>query len=236
MKASKKLGDGLGVQTMKITPQSWRWDGGRPGGNWLDGFSKDVPAVWEARLTDDGATLSELTSLLSAEERARLERLQGREDQKRFLVGRGLLRLFVGAHTGTPAHEVAFNYGPAGKPCVASSVGVPVLHFNVSHSGNLVLFAFHPTQEVGVDVEKMRPHNDLAAVAERVFPADEFEPWQRLDPQERYTAFFRIWTRHEARLKTLGSGFSDASNPLASGVTLFDLELPVDYQGAVGYL
>jgi 4'-phosphopantetheinyl transferase len=223
-------------QTMKLRPRSWNWDGRWPGSGWLDGFSRDLPAVWEAGLTEDGPTLSKLTSPLSVEERTTLERFRGREDQKRFLIGRGLLRLLIGAHMGMPAQEVEFIYGPAGKPRLAPRPGVPALHFNVAHSGKLVLLAFHPAREVGVDVEEMRTHRDQEGIAERVFTAREFEDWKRLNPSERYPAFYRLWTRHEARLKTLGVGFSGDSNPAENRVTLFDLELAEGYQGAVGWL
>jgi 4'-phosphopantetheinyl transferase len=191
--------------------------------------------VWQARLTDDPATQAYLVSLLSAEERARLARFHLREDQQRFLVGRGLLRLLVGAHLNMPAERVEFDYGPFGKPFVVPGVGVPSLHFNVSHSGKLVLLAFSPVHEVGVDVEEVRRDQDWETIARQVFSCDEYREWILLNPEERLTAFFRAWTRHEAGLKAMGLGFAGERNAaLDTYLVWFDLALPEGYQGAAG--
>jgi 4'-phosphopantetheinyl transferase len=219
---------------MKLTPQPWIWDGANPDAAWLAECPADVPVVWQARLTDDPDTQAYLISLLSAAERARLARFHLREDQQRFLAGRGLLRLLVGAHLNTPPERVKFNYGPFGKPFVVPPAGTPALHFNVAHSGKLVLLAFSPVHEVGVDVEEVRRDPDLETIARQVFAADEHRGWLRLNPAERLTAFFRAWIRHEAGLKALGLGFTgERHSALDARLTWFDLALPEGYQGAV---
>jgi 4'-phosphopantetheinyl transferase len=192
--------------------------------------------VWQAWLTDDPATQAYLASLLSAEEHARLARFQQLGDRQRFLLARGLLRLLVGAFLNTPAKGVGFGCGPFGKPFVVPVAGAPSLHFNVSHSGRLVLLAFSPVHEVGVDVEEVRCDQDWEAVARRVLSCEEYREWVRLNPEERLDAFFRSWTRREAGLKAVGLGFSsEASAASDSGIALLDLELREGYQGAVGW-
>ena len=222
---------------MKLTPQLWSWDGTQSAAGWLARCPTEVPVVWQARLPDDPATQEHLLSLLSAEERVRLARLQMREDQQRFLTGRGLLRLLVGAHFNVAAARVKFDYGPFGKPFVVPRAGAPALHFNVAHSGQLVLLAFSSMHEVGVDVEAVRPFPDMETVARQVFSADEYRGWLSLNLEARLTAFYRVWTRHEAGLKTLGLGFA-GERPAAPDARLkwFDLELPSGYQGAAGCL
>ena len=222
---------------MKLTPRPWTWPHTRLAEDWLNECPPDLPVVWQAGLTDDAATLSDLVSLLSSEDHARLERLQQHNDRQRFLIGRGLLRLLVGAQLGLPPERVEFQYGPFGKPLVIPRAGTVPFHFNVSHSGKLVLIAFHPAREVGVDVEEMRDSKDWEAVAQRVFPAEEYRNWTRLKPDERTHGFFRAWTRHEASLKTLGLGFFDESAAAHDGrLSCFDLEMPEGYQGAVACL
>jgi 4'-phosphopantetheinyl transferase len=192
--------------------------------------------VWEARLTDDPATQAYLASLLSAEEHARLACFHLLGDRQRFLLARGLLRLLVGAFLDTPAESVGFGRGSFGKPFVVPVAGVPPLHFNVSHSGELVLLALSREHEVGVDVEEVRRDQDWEAIAPRVLSCDEYREWIRLDPEERLEAFFRAWTRREAGLKAVGLGFSsEASAASDSGIALLDLELREGYQGAVGW-
>jgi 4'-phosphopantetheinyl transferase len=221
---------------MKLTPQVWDWNGGGLGNGWLDQCPADVPVVWQACLTDAPALEVNLVSLLSAEERARMKRFKLHADQQRFLVGRGLLRMLVGACLDLPASAVEFQYGPFGKPLLAGHGNVPPMHFNVSHSGKLVLLAFSRTHEVGVDVEELRPIHDWEGVARRCFRPEEYHGWACLDPPDRLTAFFQTWARHEAALKALGSGFFDENNVNAAkdaSLVRMDLELPDGYLGAV---
>jgi 4'-phosphopantetheinyl transferase len=221
---------------MKLAPRHWTWDGPDSDALRLARCPADGPTVWQAWLTDDSTTQAYLASLLSSEERARMARFHLQEDQQRFLLGRGLLRLLVGAQLDMPAERVEFGYGQFGKPFAVSRPGVPTLHFNVSHSGKLVLLALSPVHEVGVDVEEVRRCQDWEAIARQVLSGDEHREWIRLDPEARLTAFFRAWTRHEAGLKAMGLGLADEQDGgLDACMVRSYLELPDGYQGAVGW-
>lgn len=82
---------------------------------------------------------------------------------------------------------------------------VPDVHFNVSHSGNLILCAVD-RYPVGVDVETMRSiDRDVAMSC--------FTPLERmrLETDERngtWNEFYRLWTLKESYLKALGTGLS----------------------------
>jgi hypothetical protein len=101
---------------MKLTPRPWTWPSPHLVEGWLNECPNSVPVVWQAVVTDDAAILSDLISRVSAEERGRLERLQQPDDRRRFLIGRGLLRLLAGAQLGLPPERVEFQHGPFGKP------------------------------------------------------------------------------------------------------------------------
>jgi 4'-phosphopantetheinyl transferase len=219
---------------MKLTPKPWSWSAPQPGSRWLQDGPPDVPVVWLAGLAPDAAVQSHLAALLSPEEQARLQRLQLADDRQRFLAARGLLRILVGAHLNVPPERVEFDYGPFGKPCVASPNAASGLHFNVSHSGDLVVLAFHRLQEVGVDIERVQPQGDWETIAAQIFPTAEYRDWSRLNPEARLTAFFRAWTRLEADLKALGRGIAAAGETSPDpSLARFDLILPEGYQGAV---
>jgi 4'-phosphopantetheinyl transferase len=193
--------------------------------------------VWQAELPGDFGVRSHLVSVLSPEERARLERLRLAEDQQRFITGRGLLRILIGACLQLPPERVALDITPFGKPQLVRPAGTQPLNFSVSHSGKQLLLAFHPVHEVGVDVEEVRPLTDSKAIARQTFPGRDLEALMLLDANARLDAFFRIWTRHEARLKALGRGFIDQSDAaLDDQLVCSDLELPAGYQGALAWL
>src|SRR5208282_6698557 len=99
------------MKLTKLTPRVWSWDDAHPGSRWLEGCPADAPLVWQSWLTDDPATQASLASLLSATEHARLDRLRIPEDQQRFLVARGLLRILLGAHLNVPAERIELTEG-----------------------------------------------------------------------------------------------------------------------------
>jgi 4'-phosphopantetheinyl transferase len=222
---------------MNVIPQRWSWQATPPSLGWLGQCPPDLPVVWAAWLADGAAYPTDLASLLSADERARRERLKVPADRQRFLLGRGLLRLLAGAQLNLPPDRVELHEGPFGKPFIVPPPGEGALHFNISHSGQLVLLAFHRAREVGVDVEQVQPGHHWEDIAQRVFSPQEHQGLLALNPDERDGAFFQAWTRHEARLKTLGLGFTDARHAgPETQVTCCDLEMPEGYRGAVAFL
>ena len=89
--------------------------------------------------------------------------------------------------------DVATAPDERGKPHLVRDVGI---RFNVSHSGALLLVAV-ADQEVGVDVQEVRPLHNPEGVARRVLSPRE---------QEAGADFFQAWARKEAVLKATGEG------------------------------
>jgi 4'-phosphopantetheinyl transferase len=72
---------------------------------------------------------------------------------------------------------------------------------------------------MGVDLERIRPVRDLTRLARRVFSDLEQEELIAINDQaEKERAFFRGWTRKEAVLKALGTGFSFSPRRLHVGL------------------
>lgn len=151
-----------------------------------------------------------LAAHLTEDENTRAARLHQTDDRLRFIVGRGLARHLLGPHLGLAPRAVPLLATPAGKPFVALQ-NAP--RFNVSHSGDLVLLALHPTREVGVDVEQIRPARDLPALAARFLPADDAHAVATAPEPARATNFFDAWTLWEARLKAAGTGLGSTPPP-----------------------
>jgi len=61
---------------------------------------------------------------------------------------------------------------------------------------------------IGVDLERLDPRVDLAAVADTVFAASERAFLAACAPEARASFFFRTWVRKEAFIKALGLGFA----------------------------
>jgi 4'-phosphopantetheinyl transferase len=129
--------------------------------------------------------------------------------------------VLLALYTGRQPRELTLSEGSSGKPELDG------LHFNLSHSGSVALYALSAAGPVGVDVEA-RPHSTQRvgelALAARAFGAAEAERLARLDPPARGEEFLRAWTRHEAALKC--SGNASRSKPPA-WVADLELELGV---------
>ena len=123
--------------------------------------------------------------------------------------------------TGAPPR---FASGERGKPYLPD---FPWLRFNLSHTKGLALAALALEMEVGVDVERIRPMRDHAAIAERFFPAGEAYGIE--DERE----FFRRWTRLEAICKALGLGLTGIGLPLEGAWTIEEIDAGADYAAAV---
>jgi 4'-phosphopantetheinyl transferase len=163
----------------------------------------DEVHVWQARLDADERMVTELEALLVADERQRADRFYFPRDRRRFVVGRGLLRVLLGEYLSIPPADVALAAGAFGKPHV---VGESSLRFNIAHSADLALYAIAAGREVGIDVEQERADVECDQLAQRFFAPEEIAALHALPPAERRTAFFRCWSRKEAYLKALGLG------------------------------
>lgn len=172
------------------------------------GLSNDEVHVWATDL-DDESHLPDCAATLSVSEKERAARFHFERDQKRFIAGRGLLRAILGCYTKTPAASLQFGYGKNGKPHLTNAAEFGDLDFNLSHSGNLALFAVARDRDLGIDLENVRSFSDMDEIAARCFLPEEQRVLRLLRSPQKEECFFRCWTRTEAQLKCKGEGFSD---------------------------
>lgn len=165
----------------------------------------DEVHVWRATLGQPPELMARFLQVLSADERARIEKFHFEADRKRHIIGRGVARLLLGHCLGIEAGQLRFEYNEFGKPRLRG--GLP-LAFNLSHSGELVLVALARGRTIGVDVERMRKDMVQAQIAQRFFSLRECAALAELAPELQCKAFFACWTRKEAYLKARGDGLS----------------------------
>lgn len=149
-------------------------------------------------------------SILSSDELARAERFVFEKHRQRFVAARLALRQVLSMHVGRSPSCLDFAYGPQGKP---ELVDFPDCHFNMSHSGRYALVAIGKDAAIGVDIEIDRPVDDVDHMALECFDEGERSALARLAPEARSRSFLRGWTRKEAVLKAVGTGFSTQGYP-----------------------
>lgn len=135
---------------------------------------------------------------LSAEERARAASFLSDPARLTFLAARTGVRLALARYTGIPAEKLVLAADENGKP---HSVDTGV-HFNLSHSRDVVVAAFS-LSPVGVDIEFSGRRAHCVEIARRYFDASEIA-----EAEAGPGSFFRLWTSKEAMLKLTGEGLS----------------------------
>ena len=178
--------------------------------------------VWRASLALEPARIATLRSTLTEDELARADRFRFPLHRARFIAARGALREILAGYLGVAASQVRFLYNRWGKPFLDSPFCDSGIHFSVSHSASLALFALRRNQLVGVDLEQVCPDFDWKPIAERYFSVEENAAIDALPVDHRPYAFFLSWTQKEAFLKARGEGLSfpldQVETPLTTGV------------------
>ena len=163
--------------------------------------------VWRAWLDQPGWVLLRLEQLLSIDERKRADRFRFEQDRHRFIVRRGVLRIILSGYLVGGPNRLQFRYGAHGKP-VLESPDEDNLHFNLSNSEGLAVYAVTRHREVGIDLEYLKAIPDAEAIAERFFSKRENATLRALGTDQKYEAFFKCWTRKEAYIKAIGDGLA----------------------------
>lgn len=153
--------------------------------------------VWGARLNLPVATVQRLEACLTPEERKR-------SAHRRH--SRAVLRHLLAGYVEVDPADLRLVGETDRKPSLLDQPGDEELHFNLSHSADLLLVAIGRTSRLGVDVERVRPVRRADTIARRAFSARERSRIRDLPPESRPAAFFNCWTRKEACVKALGHG------------------------------
>ncbi len=164
--------------------------------------------VWRASLNALYADIEALKQLLTDEEVARAERFYFEKGRHGYIVTHGILRILLGRYLDVDPRQLRFGTNSYGKPSVENPARGTQLHFNLSHTHELVVFAFTYLGEVGIDIEYMRTNVEYETLAKHFFSPLENAVLHNLPEDMKQEAFFNCWTRKEAYIKARGMGLS----------------------------
>lgn len=173
--------------------------------------------VWQASLSKERTRLDEFWCILNQNERARANRFISAHHRANFVIARGILRQLLGNYVGCLPQLIKLKENFYGKLSLLDSGSA--IQFNLSHAGDIAMYAFAPDKPVGIDVEKMRQNTDTFAIASRFFAADESKRLAIFTQEQQLSAFFSCWTRKEAFIKALGIGLSCALDKFTVDLT-----------------
>ena len=170
-------------------------------------LERHVVHLWGIDLDGSPHCLARCGQWLDKEEQHRAERLVREEDRQRYVLAHGGLRAVLSWYLGVNPSSVELCRDEVGKPFVAKkSRAQSLITFNMSHAHGRALVAVSMGQEVGVDLERIRPDVEVEKLSERCFAPSEHASIMQLAEAQRAPRFFRYWVAKEAVLKAQGIG------------------------------
>lgn len=158
--------------------------------------------VWSLSLITDTPFYERCKSALTATEHQRISYFNFKQVQDSYIISQGGLRLLLSFYLNIEPSKIQINKHSKGKPYTADDTS---LCFNISNSGNYVIFAISRAGEVGIDIEKLRTLPDLNELIEKNFSSKE-KQYISKNTTLKELRFFKFWTVKEAYLKAIGEG------------------------------
>lgn len=195
----------------------------------------DAPAGTKAFLIDL-ATLPRPEALLSAlsdEERLAAMRHHDHSTSGRFIRRRWLRRHLLAVCHGVEEDRIEITSNHLGRPRIKAPPMLATLTLSTSSTSEHAIVAWSTSRAFGIDIEAISPKAVSADAAKIFMHPRELETWR--SSEDPIGVFFRCWTRKEACLKSLGTGFQTDPTSLDAlhEATIIDLDLPPGLAGAM---
>ena len=171
--------------------------------------------LWHYRLDLDAEREAALARVLDDAESDRVSRYRFGKHRRRFVAGRGALRMILAQYAGCEPEALRFEHGVHGKPYIGWPNSACDIRFSASNSHGLGAVAVTWRNELGLDLEQVRPNCDHDLIASREFSPEESDWLCRLPEAKRLVAFYQLWTCKEAYLKGKGVGLTVPLNDFA---------------------
>ncbi|MDP9086209.1 MAG: 4'-phosphopantetheinyl transferase superfamily protein [Pseudomonadota bacterium] len=164
-----------------------------------------IVTTWLLDLEPNQTQAAAYRTLLTADERLRVEHIRRPRDKIAFTARRAQRRQLLACWLGAAPAELVFDENEFGKPALRDAGTV---RFNCSSSGGVGLCVVSRDVDLGCDIEQCNASNARTDIAERFFTPAERTALASLAPDQWLAGFFNCWTRKEALLKCLGCGLS----------------------------
>ncbi len=164
-------------------------------------LNQSIIHLWHTSLEVHAKKYEIFKNWLSPEEKIRAEKL-ALPYRLGFIVSRAVLRDLLAYYSEQDPQKLKLTYSVSGKPLLINPE--QCIEFNLSHSKNILVYAFTIDTPVGIDIEYINHRIHLDKIAYRFLPADEYDQLQSLQGIKKLEAFFNAWVRNEALVKAMG--------------------------------
>jgi 4'-phosphopantetheinyl transferase len=179
-------------------------------------FVEDGLEVWRTSIDTGVSASPETLGKMSAEDRARYERLIVPSERSAFAESRRVLRRIV-QRSKLVASDVEIRADQAARPVFSGNTKA---HISWSRSGRAMAVAICTSGSVGIDIEHRRAMS-YAPMLAMISDDAERAAFAQIPAHEKEHAFLRLWTIKEAVLKCLGTGFQTNAKRIVPPVTAY---------------
>src|SRR5512141_201811 len=187
-------------------------------------IAPDEVHLWETSLSVSEDEINHDASLLSGDERRYAARFTDVRSKKQFIIGRAKLRELLAKYANREPGDLSFGMTPEGKPFLRTA---REFEFNLTHSGDLVLYGVARSRPVGVDVERIRDIPRALELSKRYMSPMEHDRVATAPDGTRDHEFLSLWVKREGSGKAYGVGIwkvlessrSATPNPLYAQIT-----------------
>src|SRR5262245_47356134 len=159
--------------------------------------------IWTARF-EGQLNVAAFERVLSPFERTAANRFYFERHRLNYRFAHTMLRNVLSFYTAQAPEVIRFEPNRFGKPFLLGDGPEGQMHFNMSHSGDVVMIGVTRGRHIGVDVELLRSLNDFASIAKLNFTPAERAFIESFPQEFQQEAFFKCWTRKEALIKAVG--------------------------------
>lgn len=144
-----------------------------------------------------------LRSLLTLEEKNKINRFKNRMDAENFLIARVMRRKLIASLIGIAPKKLIFGTNKYGRPFLKFP-RIKNFDFNLSHSEDYIVLAIADCP-IGIDIEKIKPLDIKIAID--YFTEQELKYLDSY-PVKRLERFHELWVLKESFIKAIGRGLS----------------------------
>ncbi|HEY9762220.1 MAG TPA: 4'-phosphopantetheinyl transferase superfamily protein [Trichocoleus sp.] len=163
--------------------------------------------IWQFHLPQIQKYLDDWVAYLCPEECDRMARFVFERDRIKYGLSRGGLRQLLGRYVEQDPASLDFEYEAKGKPHLYLNGKRHPLQFNLSHSGDWVVYGVSCDRPLGIDIEQIRPLRNLHSLAQHCLtPIECQDLFESVEAD--HSKFFEYWTSKEAYLKATGQGLT----------------------------
>jgi len=148
----------------------------------------------------------DFVEILSSDENNRADEMRSVEKRRQFIIARGITKRILATSLDRKPSQIKFLYNQHGKPFINDKYNDYTIEFNTSHSELYGLIAMTLNSKVGVDIQKIKPLQDISALSSRFFSDNERNELMRIDENKQQDAFYLGWVRKESFIKAVGTG------------------------------